>query len=212
MYHTDRPNIGESRLFVVRDWLSEPAALDDLNASLGRDALTSAMLTAPFVPVNAANILIGDPGLTWDAALGAVRFCVVAGTGYEGGVDFEHTLARIDVSATAGRAYTVYTSVYGYLHPDAFRSKDAVGETLSREVARQRLMDWLRARVFNYTNPAEGVDRRVMPLTSREFSTTSDDRLKMGQVQSGKMAYFSRDYAEGMTLYGVHIVYRAQIQ
>lgn len=159
-YSTSLPGIDEARLLALQAMIV--ASLTDLNSALNRDSLSPMTLQS-------SQIILGDP-----EALDTSLICIVGG-GKHDATDMEIEGLFMPRQNTSGRKVTLFTNMYVYLHPNEMHpaNDDPLQHVAYREMARARICDHIRYRVFN---AAQGA---VIQLTSQEFTSGGEfDTLK----------------------------------
>lgn len=164
-YSTSLPGIRESLSDTIVANIQ--ASLTDLNTALNRDSRSPMTWTS-------AQVILGDPETVTTSLI-----CVVGG-GKQDATDVEELPEHRMMPRTdgGGMAYLFHTNIYVYIHPDEMRADSPLTAVQYREVARARIVDHLRKRVFDSKQYA------TMTLTSQEYTsgttydTVGDCRLK----------------------------------
>ena len=200
-YPTANVGAAEARLLALQAMILP--SLADLNAALARDSNSPMNFTA-------AQVVFGDP-----ETLATSLICVVGG-GKQDGTDMEigqgghEFMPRTDVTAPH---LDVTTNIYVYLHPDDMipdPTGDSVADALQavqyREIARSRIVDHLRKRVFNSQQAS------VITLASQEFNGAGFDQLLNAKITSVKMGLTPKNAGGATYVYSAHLVHEGTIQ
>lgn len=211
-----RPAVGLARLYAIEAIICE--AIPDLAEALLHNSDT-AFLRQKFGSLNPdTNVDIGDLEVMPPVAKGFLQIRV-EGAGHREGLNSTSRMAYL----ANGTEEVFYTSVYGYLHDDAFRDEKKQLQARKRETALQILSDWLRARVLNYVGPLRDgtlVNRRIIPLVSWERfpdghmtgqGVQAKDYLSYCIATEGHTGYFVRQFS-GAVLYGVEFRHQSTIR
>lgn len=168
MYDPAKPGIGENRLYAVQSLIQ--AKIPDLNTCLKQDAYTSGLVAAQYGGDLTTSIVeIGQTEVLWDSKNGLIRIRVRSGGGRTG-LDFEGKIEYVDM---ARKSYTFHTFIGMFLHPHAYKvtqGSDPVAQAMKREIARERMSDWLR----NTLNNQEYNACTQLTLPSKEFHSATD--------------------------------------
>lgn len=173
-YSPSAPGVGENRLYAVQSLIQ--AKIPDLNTCLKQDANTSGLLAAQYGgDLTTAIVEIGHTEVLWTPDTGLIRIRIRSGGGRTG-LDFEGKIEYVDM---ARKSYTFHTFVGMFLHPNAYKivqGGDPAAQAMKREIARERMSDWLR----NVLNNQEYSDCTQLTLPSKEFHSdvdTNTDKL-----------------------------------
>lgn len=195
-YPTNQPGLAEARLFAIQQMIV--ASLDDLNAALARDLLT------PFDrDWEAKHVLIGDP-----QQISTSVICVTGGNpASPEDMTFEPFFIPMDDKK--GLKGTIYTNIWVHIHPDDLPSDDNVKFTQFQEIARARICDHLRKRVFNCRQSIE------IPLASLEYSDGSasnpSDRLNRCYCTLVWDGFTEKGVGETTRCYSARLLHRGEI-
>jgi hypothetical protein len=199
-YDPTRINLGEARLLAIQGIIQ--AAIPSLNIVLGRDNITNGLVT---VPLSGNSVIIGDIETLWDnTSLGNVLFAVCAG-GLQAGRDIDTAYEFIDQSPTGGRRLTVTTSIACYLHPSTYRSQFVISQAYNREIARERISDWIRAGVLN--TPANS----VITLASSEFTNPPNTDMLFRCKATVSKGFFLKSAGKDVGVFGINIEHEGTI-
>lgn len=210
-----RPDIGLARLYAIEAIIEE--AMPDLSQAFLSNPDT-AYLRQKFGALDQRQVDIGDLEVMPPLAKGFLQIRV-EGAGHREGLNSTSRMAYM----ANGTEEVFYTSVYGYLHDDAFRDEKKQLQARKRETALQILSGWLRARVLNYVGPlANGtlVNRRIIPLVSWERfpdghltgqGVQATDYLSDCIATEGHTGYFLRQFS-GAVLYGIEMRHQGTIR
>jgi hypothetical protein len=145
-----------------------------LNAALNRDDMCPLRLTEQ-------QIVLGDP-----TELPRTRLSIVGG-GEADGQDMEIEQVYMPILPTSGYKEEIKSDLWLYIHPNEFGGLgwDAQQEATAREVARSRICDTLRKRIFNTRSYV------TLGLLSREHCSVPDtlgfyDKLAMCHIREVK--------------------------
>lgn len=152
-YSASLPGLDEARLAAIKALIVANVTL--LNSALAVGSLTPLVFTSAMVEVGDSDYLPGT------------RIRIVGG-GEDDGTDLEAT------PYLSGVIYQnkLITNIYVYLHPDDLGEADQPDWAYAQELARARICDTLRKRVFNH------IDNTNLTLTSKEGNGTDFDVLK----------------------------------
>lgn len=188
-YSTSLPGVDEARLLALQSMIV--ASLSDLNASLARDS------ASPMTPFTSGQILIGDPETVTQSLI-----CVVGG-GKNDATDMEAGRAPMKRTDTDGPGLTLYTNLYVYLHRNEMLPADDSPLTYVQymEIARSRICDHLRKRVFNAAAGA------VINLTSSEYVSTGTDQMGDCKITKISKMMYQKGSGDSIWIYGAHLLH-----
>lgn len=201
-YNISLPDVGEARLDAMQAMII--ASLDDLNASLNRDAQSPLTFTS-------AQVIIGDPEMV------TVSTICVCGGGKQDATDMElgqggnEFMPRTD---SAAPHIDLSTNIYVYISqndmipaPSSDTIADAQKAVLYREKARARIVGHLRRRVFNSQAAS------CITLASQEFSGSgANDQILNARITSIKLGMSPKGTGGSLYLYSANLLHEGYLQ
>jgi hypothetical protein len=201
---------GEARLKVLHDLIV--ANIEGATAQLQRTEIadTSPLVSALFGgALTEQAVQYGEIGTLWPREEGCLRITVCSG-GFGNGEIARTQRAHIDASTQRGVHYDYITDVLIHLHPDCWALyEDGYEMTRVREIALERLADWISWGVLTY-----GPNLHLI-TESQCYETQGGseyDALANCRIVSLRTGVFGRGFAGSIGLYGVQAVHMGDIE